>query len=129
MMPGGAEGEDQVPASHVPPAWRVDFYADARGQSPVRDYIDSLPVEEQVEVRDAIRLLREFGLQLGRPHVRQITGHAKLWELRPGANRIFYFAHTGRTFVLLHAYRKQSPKAPAKEIRLAEKRMSELLEE
>jgi phage-related protein len=125
----GNEGDRRVPARTDPPEWRIEFYTDSRGHSPVTEYISVLSAQEQAEVRDEIRLLREFGLQLKEPHVRQVTDHPKLWELRPGANRIFYFAHTGRKFFLLHAYRKKSQKAPAREIRMAEKRMVELLEE
>jgi phage-related protein len=118
-----------VPAKTDPPEWQIGFYTDPRGHSPVVEYINSLPIGEQADVRAEIRLLREFGLQLKEPHVRQITGHPKLWELRPGANRIFYFAYTGRKFILLHAYRKKSQKAPAREIQTAERRMLELLED
>ncbi len=56
------------------------------------------------------------------------SGHPKLWELTPGPHRVFYFAHVERTFILLHAYRKKSQKAPAREIRTAEHRMAELME-
>ncbi len=102
--------------------WRIAFYEDARGRNPVQEYLDQLPVQEQVEAEEAFSLLREFGILLGMPH-------APLWELRPGANRIFYFAHTGRQFILLHAFRKQSQKTPEREIRQAEKRLAQFLEE
>lgn len=59
------------------------------------------------------------------PHAKHIGG--KLWELRPGANRFFYFASVGRQFVVLHAYRKQSQKTPAQELALAERRLAEVL--
>ncbi len=82
-----------------------------------------------VEAENAFRLLCEFGTLLGMPHARPVSGHPKLWELRPGPNGIFYFAHVDRTFVLLHGYRKQGRKAPAEEIATAEKRMAELTED
>ena len=109
--------------------WRIVFYEDVRGRNPVQEYLDQLPVQEQVEAEEAFALMREFGILLGMLHARPVTGHAPLWELRPGANRIFYFAHTGRQFVLLHAFRKQSQKTPEREIRLAERRLAQFLEE
>jgi phage-related protein len=61
------------------------------------------------------------------PHARQIKG--KLWELRPGGVRLFYFAYIGQQFVILHGYRKQSQKAPDREIEIAMRRMQELMDE
>nr|HRJ40338.1 type II toxin-antitoxin system RelE/ParE family toxin [Caldilineaceae bacterium] len=80
----------------------------------------------QATAEEAFRLLREFGISVGMPHAKHIGG--KLWELRPGANRFFYFAYIGRRFVILHAYRKQSQKTPPQELALAERRLAEVLE-
>jgi len=109
----------------LPPSWRIVFYKDARGRSPITDYLNALPVAEQAAAEEAFRLLREFGVSLGMPHAKHVNG--KLWELRPGANRLFYVAHVGRRFVVLHAYRKQSQKAPQHELALAERRLTEVL--
>ena len=115
-----------MPVSDQPASlWRVVFYKDSRGRSPVAGYLNMLPVTEQAAADEAFRLLREFGLSLGLPHARHVSG--KLWELRPGASRIFYFAHVGRRFVILHAYRKQSRKTPPLELALAERRLAEVL--
>jgi phage-related protein len=92
-------------------------------------FLGALSPHERAEAENAFRLLREFGTLLDLPHARPLTGHPKLWELRPGPNRIFYFAQAGRQFVLLHAYRKQGQKAPAREIAIAVKRMAEIVEE
>jgi phage-related protein len=51
------------------------------------------------------------------------------WELRPGGIRLFYFAYVDNQFVILHGYRKQSQKAPDLEIKIALRRMHELLDE
>ncbi len=79
------------------------------------EFINALPVREQAEVRNALRLLREFRTLLGMPHARPLTGHHKLWELRPGPNRLLYFAHTGRRFIILHGFRKRLQRTPALE--------------
>jgi phage-related protein len=82
---------------------------------------------DQARVRNVLRLLGEFGMNLGMPHAKKIQG--KLWELRPGSSRFFYFAYIERQFVILHGYRKQSLKAPQQEIDIALRRMQELLDE
>ena len=105
--------------------WHIVFYKDSRGRSPIADYLNTLPVVEQAAAEEAFCLLREFGVSLGMPHAKHISG--KLWELRPGANRFFYFAYVGRRFVILHAYRKQSQKTPPQELALAERRLAEVL--
>ena len=60
-------------------------------------------------------------------HARHI--HGKLWELRPGGVRLFYFTYTGKSFVVLHGYHKKTDKAPERELAIAMRRMHELLED
>lgn len=117
-----------MPEQPSPSTWGVEFYVDARDRSPVREFLDALPKPERVEARNAIRLLQEFGTLLGMPHTRPLTGHRKLWELRAGSNRLLYFAFIGRRFVILHGFRKQTQKTPAREIETAERRMADFLE-
>ena len=69
-----------MPMSDQPPPWRIVFYEDNRGRSPITDYLNALPVAEQAAADEAFRLLREFGVSLGTPHARHVSG--KLWELR-----------------------------------------------
>ena len=115
-----------MPAQDQPSGvWRVVFYKDSRGRSPIAEYLNALPIAEQAAAEEVFRLLREFGTALGMPHAKHIS--EKLWELRPGANRFFYFACIGRRFVILHAYRKQSQKTPAQELAVAERRLAEVL--
>jgi phage-related protein len=107
--------------------WQIFFYEDHRGTSPALDFMNSLSAKDRAKVNNVLRLLEEFGTDLGMPHARRIRG--RLWELRPGDIRLFYFLQIGRKFVILHGYRKQSVKAPEKEIATALRRMQELLEE
>lgn len=55
----------------------------------MRKCLDRLSAQEQAEAEESFMLLREFGILLGMPHARPVTGHSPLWELRPGARRIF----------------------------------------
>jgi phage-related protein len=110
------------------PAWQIEFYATRKTRSPVADFINGLPEQERAKVRNVMRLLREFGALLGLPHSRPMSGRSKLRELRAGDVRLFYFAHTGRRFIILHGFRKKSQKTPPAEIATAERRMKEFLE-
>jgi phage-related protein/DNA-binding XRE family transcriptional regulator len=107
--------------------WQIFFYEDHRGKSPVLEYLNDLPVKERVKANNALKLLAEFGTRLGLPHARCIQG--RLWELRPGDHRLFYFLRMEKKFVILHAFRKQSMQTPEKEIATAKRRMNELLME
>ena len=107
--------------------WSIVFYKDHRGKCPPLEFIEDLPVMEQAKIRNALRLLQEFGTNLSMPHAKPIQG--KLWELRPGGIRLFYFAYIEQQFVILHGYRKQSQKAPGGEIAIAVRRMQELIDE
>lgn len=107
--------------------WNIIFYTDHRGKCPPLEFINELPVEDQVRVRNVLRLLKEFGIALSMPHAKHIKG--KLWELRPGSLRLFYFAFIDQQFVILHGYVKKSTKTPEGEIKIAMRRMNELLKE
>lgn len=107
--------------------WQILFYEDRRGKSSVLDFINDLSAKNRAKVNMAFNLLAEFGTKLGMPHAKRIEG--RLWELRPGDNRLFYFLHLENRFVVLHGFRKQSMKTPEKEIATALRRMNELLDE
>jgi phage-related protein len=107
--------------------WQIHFYEDHRGKSPVLDFINGLSPMDRAKVNNGLRLLEEFGIDLGMPPARRIED--RLWELRPGGNRLFYFLYTERRFVILHGFRKQSMKTPQKEIATALRRMKEILED
>jgi len=64
--------------SDQPPPWRIAFYKDDRGRSLIAHYLNALPVAEQAAAEEAFRLLREFGVSLGMPHARHVSG--RLWD-------------------------------------------------
>ncbi len=108
-------------------SWRIGFYQDHRGRSPVLEFIDALPASDRARIDLAIRLLKEFGTHLGMPHARPLRDG--IWELRPGGIRLLYFAYINRQFVILHAFRKASNRTPDREIETAIRRMRALQEE
>lgn len=105
--------------------WRVVLYKSPSGACPVQEFIDGLEVEAQAKVSNTVKLLQEFGINLRLPHAKKLTG-TTLWELRilgSNSNRILYVAVSGKTFVLLHGFKKKSNKTPSKELRTAQDRL------
>jgi len=107
--------------------WKILLYETLQGDSPINDFILSLDLKAQSKVRDAIKLLHGFGIGLGLPHVKKLTG-TELWELRilgGDSVRILYIAVSGRNFLLLHGFKKKKDRTPPKEIKIAENRLAE----
>lgn len=111
--------------------WRTVYYKAASGHVPVREFVEEQDPKAQERVRADLARLRSFGSALGFPYVRKLEGQ-DFWELRTRVGgdtyRIFYFAYSGRKFVLLHAFQKKSQKTPAKELDTAEARMKDYVE-
>jgi phage-related protein len=101
----------------------IEFYLTASGRSPVAEYVQALPLDERAEIDAVLEDLAAHGLKAPLVSMRQIEG--KLWELRiPPRTRIFYVMIEGTRMILLHAYKKQSQKAPPREIETARRRMA-----
>jgi phage-related protein len=105
----------------------IRFY---RGHdSPVLKFIRKLAVHDRAKVLACLKNVEEVGFESPRVAFRQIKG--KLWEIKiRGATagyRIFYCTLNQNQLLLLHGYKKQSQKAPEKEIAVAEKRLNEVM--
>ncbi len=98
-----------------------------RAYHQVEDFLDGLPPERRAEVDAVLEDLKDYGLDAPLVSMRQIKG--KLWELRIKQIRIFYVMVGSNTMVLLHAYKKQTQKAPQREIETALGRMKDLLDD
>ena len=95
---------------------------------PVVDYINRQAVPEKARLIEALAGIETHGFEAPRVGFRQIRG--KLWEIKIVgrlAHRIFYASVEREEIILLHAYTKKSQKAPTKEVKVAEKRMKEVL--
>jgi phage-related protein len=105
--------------------WKIKLYQTYSGESPVKDFIDNLELRTQAKVYATIELLKQFGISIGSPHVKKLTG-TSLWELRilgSDNTRIFYIACTGKVFLLLHGFKKKKNKTDRREIKIAEERL------
>ena len=62
------------------------------------------------------------------PYAKNLSGHKPLWELLPDPIRLIYFVYSGKRFIVLHGFRKQSNKTKRQDIETAENRMNDILE-
>lgn len=104
------------------------FYRLAGGREPVRDWLAKLSRQDRRSIgRDLMKV--EFGWPCGLPLCRPIAGYPGLYEVRSdlAGGRIarVFFLVSGNSMVLLHGFIKKSRATPAKELKLAQRRMKE----
>ena len=113
--------------------YTINFYRDASGNEPIREYLESLAAKNDKDsriklnkIRDYMKILSEHGTRAGEPYMKHIGG--ELWELRPIRDRIFFFSWNGERFILLHHFVKKSQKTPQREIEQATRNMLDFIE-
>ena len=104
---------------------RLRYYRNSAGRQPVAEYVETLAWPERAALAALFEEIASRGLEARGISFRQIEG--KLWEIRAGAHRVFYVLLTRSEMILLHAYRKQSQKAPARHLEIARRRSEEVL--
>ncbi|MDO8470857.1 MAG: type II toxin-antitoxin system RelE/ParE family toxin [bacterium] len=107
--------------------WEIILFESQRGEKFVEEFIFAQQEHTRAKIAHEIDLLERHGPFLNMPHARRLKD--KLYELRIRGKeeiRIMY-AFLGSRAYLLHAFRKQKQKTPAKEIETAQKRLGTLL--
>jgi len=110
----------------------INYFRTKSGKAPVGQYIDDIEnKKERAEMFSVLKGIQEHGTEAVGVEFRHIEG--KLWELKikthGNQHRIFYAVLKGSVMVLLHAYLKKTPKAPATEIETAKQRLKQLTED
>ncbi len=80
---------------------------------------------DQAVIAAALAEIAGRGIQARGVTFRQIGG--KLWEVRIGPHCVFYVLLRQEEMVLLHAYRKQTQKAPTRHLEIARRRLQEVV--
>lgn len=113
--------------------YKIHFYRDKNGNSPVVDYIRALANKQDKDSRIKVRKIQEYlnalgeyGLRLREPYIKHIDGD--IWELRPLRDRFFFVSWTGGSFVILHQFVKKTQKTPQQEIEKAKRELTDLKE-
>ncbi len=108
-------------------SWKVKFFQTARGDMPVKEFIDEQENTIQTKINSHLYLLSEYGPFLKPPYIKKLQH--KLYELRITgmiAVRIFYTI-VNAEYYLLHAIKKKTEKTPQKELKIALDRMKEIV--
>lgn len=112
---------------------KIHFYRDRHGNEPVAEYIEELSGKGDKDsriklnkIRDYIKVLSEYGTQVGEPYIKHLEG--EIWELRPLRDRILFVAWYNGSYVLLHCFVKKTQKTPAREIAQAKRELADLME-
>lgn len=112
--------------------YKIVLYDDAQGNCPVANDMKELDAKAETDkssrvvlerIKYAMERIKISGTRSGAKFTKQIDG--KLWELRTGDYRIFFFVWEGPHLVLLHSFYKETQKTPEKEIRKAKSEMAD----
>lgn len=119
-----------IPISNsAPRCLQARFYRTVDGTEPVNDFIESLTVEEQVVLDHQIDLLNrldETHPHLAFPHSSQISGELRELRCHYGSKHYRILYRRSHLFlILLHAFRKTTPKIPPTEIQIAKVRFDD----
>lgn len=106
-------------------AWNIEYFNDR-----LANKILKLPPGILARYLHLTELMREFGPNLGMPHTRSFG--EKLFELRmkskEGIGWIFYCIKVKNKIIMLHSFIKKTQRTPQKELKIARKRLAEVLE-
>lgn len=118
------------PIGYIYQGLKIEFYVTASGRSPIEDFIKSLPFGDKERFRAILEGIEKDGIHFSRAQFKPLNG--KLWEVKfmapSGGFRIVYFIRKGRTMVIVHVFRKTTQKTPRSDLKLALKRMKELMD-
>ena len=105
----------------------VIFYETAIGNSPVKEFLDTLDDKSCAKVMATINRLQQEGPELIRPFSDHVRGKVRELRIQFTSNqyRILYFFFLGNQIILVHGLKKKSQKLNESDIRLAENRMND----
>ena len=107
----------------------VQYYLTADGESPVKEFIESLSKQQKAKIFRIFLTIQTYGLLAILPHTKKLSG-TPLWEIRVLGKdniRILYVTVEKETVFVLHGFIKKKQKTPQKEIAFALSRYKESL--
>jgi phage-related protein len=103
--------------------WQISFY-----NQKVESETLSFPAGILANFLHIAEMIEEFGPALGAPYTKAMG--QGLFEIRAkgkdGIGRSFFCMVQGKEVIILHSFIKKSQKTPAKELKLARKRLKEV---
>jgi phage-related protein len=109
--------------------WSIFYYETADEITPVKDYIDCLPIRERVKTLAFIGLLETRGPNLPRPYADLLEDgiHELRIKLKGTQVRILYFFCYRNIVVLTNVFEKHTDVVPESEITLAKSYRADFL--
>lgn len=108
-------------------AYLVYFYKTSSGKKVIDEFISKLEQDTQTKVRNAIRILRQYGLLLLNTRwVKKIWRNPSIYELRVRGKteiRLLFSFYKPQLFAVVDIFIKKTNRIPKKEINLAIKRI------
>lgn len=104
-------------------SWNIFLFETGRGEKPVKKFVKSCSPEAIAKISQTIKLLEQYGSYLNMPHSKKLS--REIYELRICGKeeiRILY-CFKKKDIYLLHGFKKQSQKTPAKDLKVAFSRM------
>ena len=93
----------------------------------VEKFIESCSLEDRLRIKKVFNLFEEFGVALGSPYLKKISGTDNLWEFRIRNIRLLFFLKRN-VGIIVHGFVKKSWRVPKRELEIAKKR-SKLVKE
>ena len=110
--------------------YKIIYYT-RNNTCPILDFFKTIQKKDVAKILRDIDLLEEYGLSLGMPYIKKMTGTKNIWELRikqaTNNYRIFYFTMKFNQIILLNAFQKKTTKTPSVELNKAINYMNDYL--
>jgi phage-related protein len=106
------------------------YFSSGSGESPVKEFIDSLDTSTGSNFFGKIKLLEQFGPLLSWPHAEYVRKgiHQLRFDGVEGPIRVFYFFHGGNEIVFTNGFIKKTSKTPIQELEVAWQRKKSYLD-
>ena len=108
----------------------INFYKTEAGDSPIGEFLDSLPNKAREKVVWTLDLIEQLDV-IPKNYLKKMVNTNDIWEVRISSNtniyRILCFWDGGKLLVLNHAFQKKTQKTPKQAIKLAEKRKADYI--
>ena len=109
---------------------KIQFICSSSGRSYFQEFLNQIPKSDRAQLLAFFKDIHLHGFKAIGCSFRHIEN--KLWEIKArttgGSWRFFYVMTAPDTMYVLHSYKKQGQKAPLKELNVARKRLTRILE-
>ena len=111
------------------PKFEVEFYENAKGEQPAKDFLLGLEVKMRAKMVNTIAILQDNGYELREPYSKHLS--EGIFELRAKVGsdltRVLYFFYVDKHIILTNGFIKKTAKTPPGEIEKAKKYRADYL--